>query len=104
MNVWGPGLVMGVGTDSEMREAIWGFALERADVFDPAGETYSEGHIHLFEYERDLLEGWDYGPGWADGSVRDKLREHVERFARERFPALDQAVHEILGRFGTQSA
>ena len=104
VNVWGPGLVMGVGTDQDMRKSIHGFAVERPGVFDPSSETYSERHMHLFEYERDLLQGWDYGPGWADCSVRDKLREHVERFARERFPALDEAVREILGRFGTQSA
>ena len=104
VNVWGPGLVMGIGTDQNMREAILEFAVERTDVFDPSAETYAEHHMHLFEYERDLLGGWDYGPGWADGSVRDKLREHVERFARERFPALDEAMREILGRFGTQSA
>ena len=75
VNVWGPGLVMGIGTDQDMRGAILRFALEPPDVFDPPAETYSEGHMHLFEYERDLLGvglrpwvGRWLGSGQAEGA------------------------------------
>lgn len=43
----------------------------------------------------------DLGTGWHDGPVRQKLMDWVERFAKEDFPGIKQAVIKSLKEYRT---
>ena len=96
IDVWGPALVIGRGSDEQARQSLFDLAHQHRGIFDPREDELGDFSVHMYEYHRDLLIDTDLGASWADGSTRLKLVGYVEDFARDRMPAINRLVIECL--------
>ena len=96
VDVWGPALVIGRGSDEQARQSLFDLAHQHRGIFDPREDELGDFSVHMYEYHRDLLIDSDLGANWADGSTRLKLVGYVEDFARDRMPAINRLVLECL--------
>ena len=98
----GPALTLGNGTEEKLRQHLFNTALCNKDVFEVrCPPSLNEWYTYIHEFKRDLVRYEDLGTGWADGPVRDRLMKRVERFAREEFPRINEAVIKSLEEYQT---
>ena len=88
----GPYLVLGPGSDENIRQELFETARQNPKVFKLGQATLSGTYPRLHDCGQYLLSESDLGPGWADGATNAKITELLERFARDEFPLINEAI------------
>ena len=88
----GPYLVLGPGSDENIRQELFETARQNPKAFKLGQTTLSGTYPRLHDRGQYLLGESDLGPGWADGATNAKITELIERFARDEFPLINEAI------------
>ena len=88
----GPYLVLGPGSDENIRQELFETARQNPKTFKLGQTTLSGTYPRLHDRGQYLLGESDLGPGWADGATNAKITELIERFARDEFPLINEAI------------
>ena len=88
----GPYLVLGPGSDENIRQELFETARQNPKAFKLGQTTLSGTYPRLHDRGQYLLGESDLGPGWADGTTNAKITELIERFARDEFPLINEAI------------
>ena len=88
----GPNLVLGPGSDENIRQRLFEVARQSPRVFRLSQAALNGNYPRLHDLRQNLLNESDLGSRWADGSVSAKITEVIEHFAREEFPLINEAI------------
>ncbi len=88
----GPYLVLGPGSDENIRQELFETARQNPKAFKLGQTTLSGTYPRLHDRGQYLLGESDLGPGWADGATNGRITELIERFARDEFPLINEAI------------
>ena len=94
-----PYLVLGAGTDKNIRRELFETARQNPKIFDLRPNTLSHSYVYLHDRRRSLLDESDLGVKWSDGTAQTKLTEWVERFAKNEFPLINKAIIGCFDEF-----
>ena len=95
----GPALTLCQGTNRSLRRHLIETVKQNEDRFNVRCKSLQDELAYIHDFKLDLLRNADLGTGWIDGPVRDRLMERVERFAKEEFPRINEAVIKSLQEY-----
>ena len=95
----GPYLVLGPGSDERIRQELFETASQNPKAFKLGQTTLSGTYPRLHDRGQYLFSESDLGPGWDDGATNAKITELIERFARDEFPLINEAITECFDRY-----
>ena len=85
-------LVLGPGSDENIRQELFETAKQNPKVFKLGQITLAGRYSRLHDRGQYLLNESELGTRWADGSANTKITEMIERFARDEFPLINEAI------------
>ena len=100
----GPYLVLGPGSDQNIRQELFETAKQKPNVFELGQIALSGRYPRLHDRGQHLLDESELGPGWADGAAHGKITELIERFAKDEFPLINEAIIECFKEYEVNHA
>ena len=92
-------LSTGNADNNPVRAKLFDAVRQHPTLFKVKTASLIDGWVILHEEPDYMLDDADYGVGWDDGSVRDKIEAWVSDFAINRFPPMNQVIVDCLREY-----
>lgn len=92
-------LSTGNADNNPVRAKLFDAVRQHPTLFKVKTASLIDGWVILHEEPDYMLDDADYGVGWDDGSVRDKIEAWVADFAINRFPPMNQVIVDCLREY-----
>ena len=92
-------LSTGNADNNPVRAKLFDAVRQHPTLFKVKTASLIDGWVILHEEPDYMLDDADYGVGWDDGSVRDRIEAWVSDFAINRFPPMNQVIVDCLREY-----
>ena len=82
-----------------LKQKLFESVRQYPELFKSTSGAWTASWLNLHTEAEHVLDADDLGVGWDNGTTRAKLEDWVERFAVERFPAMNEVIVNCLREY-----